>query len=150
MKTITPDAAAALLRDGATLIDVREPDEHARERIPGARNLPLSRLEETALAVQQGKPVLFHCRSGARTADNADRLSAKAGLCQAFILEGGLDAWQRAGLPVAKDRSQPLPMMRQVQRPVAWWCWASCWAPWPRHGSSRCRALSARASFSRA
>ena len=35
MKTITP-RDAALLRDGATLVDVREPDEHARERIPGA------------------------------------------------------------------------------------------------------------------
>ena len=43
MKTITPQDAAALLRDGGTLVDVREPDEHAHERIPGARNLPLSR-----------------------------------------------------------------------------------------------------------
>jgi rhodanese-related sulfurtransferase len=66
MKTITPQDAAALLRDGATLVDVREPDEHARERIPGARSLPLSRLEEAELAVHDGKPVLFHCRSGAR------------------------------------------------------------------------------------
>jgi rhodanese-related sulfurtransferase len=37
MKTISPQDAAALLRDGATLVDVREPDEHARARIPGAR-----------------------------------------------------------------------------------------------------------------
>jgi len=115
MQTIKPEAAAALLREGATLIDVREPDEHARERIPGARNMPLSRMEEAELAVQQGKPVLFHCRSGARTAGIADRLSAKAGLCEAFVVEGGLDAWKRAGLPVAEDRRQPLPMMRQVQ-----------------------------------
>jgi rhodanese-related sulfurtransferase len=116
LNTITPDEAARMLRDGgATLVDVREADEHARERIPGARNLPLSRLEEAELAVHQGKPVLFHCRSGARTAGNADRLAAKAGLCEAYVVEGGLDAWKRAGLPVAEDRRQPIELMRQVQ-----------------------------------
>lgn len=116
LKTITPEAAARLLReDGATLVDVREPDEHARARIPGARNLPLSRLEEAELAVQGGRPVLFHCRSGARTRGNAVRLAAKAGLCEAYVVEGGLEAWKRAGLPVAEDRRQPLELMRQVQ-----------------------------------
>ena len=116
LNTITPEDAARLLREGgATLVDVREADEHAREHIPGARNLPLSRLEDAELAVQQGKPVLFHCRSGARTAGNADRLAAKAGLCEAYVVEGGLDAWKRAGLPVAEDRRQPLELMRQVQ-----------------------------------
>jgi rhodanese-related sulfurtransferase len=115
LKTITPREAGQLLREGATLVDVREPDEHARARIPGARNLPLSRLEEAELAVHQGKPVLFHCRSGARTAGNADRLAAKAGSCEAYIVEGGLDAWRQAGLPVAEDRRQPLELMRQVQ-----------------------------------
>lgn len=115
LKTITPDQAAQMLREGATLVDVREPDEHARERIPGARNLPLSRLAEAELAVQAGRPVLFHCRSGARTAGQAAQLAEKAGACEAFIVEGGLDAWKHAGLPVALDRRQPLELMRQVQ-----------------------------------
>jgi rhodanese-related sulfurtransferase len=116
LQAITPDAAARLLRDGsATLVDVREPDEHARERIPGARNLPLSRLEEIEQVVPPGRPVLFHCRSGARTRDNAARLAAKAGLRAAYVVEGGLDAWKRAGLPVTEDRRQPLELMRQVQ-----------------------------------
>ena len=96
-------------------MDVREADEHARERIPGARNLPLSRLEAAELAVHEGRPVLFHCRSGGRTAGHAGRLAAKAGLCEAYIVEGGLDAWKRAGLPVAEDSRQPLELMRQVQ-----------------------------------
>ncbi|WP_135467784.1 rhodanese-like domain-containing protein [Crenalkalicoccus roseus] len=115
LKTVTPEEAARMLREGATLVDVREPDEHARERIPGARNLPLSRLEEAELAVQQGRPVLFHCRSGARTEGNAARLAAKAGGCEAYVVAGGLEAWKRAGLPVAEDRRQPLELMRQVQ-----------------------------------
>ena len=116
LHTITPEDAARLLREGgATLVDVREADEHARERIPGARNLPLSRLEDAELAVQQGKPVLFHCRSGARTLGHADSLAAKAGPCEAYVVEGGLEAWKRAGLPVAVDRRQPIELMRQVQ-----------------------------------
>jgi len=116
LKTITPEAAARLLHEGgATLVDVREPDEHARERIPGAQNLPLSKLEEAELALHDGKPVLFHCRSGARTQGNATRLTAKAGLVEAYVVEGGLEAWKRAGLPVAEDRRQPLELMRQVQ-----------------------------------
>lgn len=115
LQTISPQEAARMLRDGATLVDVREPDEHARARIPGALSMPLSRLEDAELAVHQGKPVLFHCRSGARTEGNALRLAAKAGLCEAFIVGGGLDAWKRAGLPVTEDRRQPLELMRQVQ-----------------------------------
>lgn len=115
LQAISPQEAARMLREGATLVDIREPDEHARARIPGAASLPLSRLEEAELAVHQGKPVLFHCRSGARTQGNAARLAAKAGLCEAFIVEGGLDAWKRAGLPVTEDRRQPLELMRQVQ-----------------------------------
>ena len=115
LQSISPQEAAQKLRDGATLVDIREPDEHARARIPGAASLPLSRLEEAELAVHQGHPVLFHCRSGARTEGNAARLAAKAGPCEAFIVEGGLDAWKRAGLPVTEDRRQPLEMMRQVQ-----------------------------------
>jgi rhodanese-related sulfurtransferase len=37
------------------------------------------------------------------------------GSCEAFIVEGGLDAWRKAGLPVVTDRRQPLELQRQVQ-----------------------------------
>ncbi|MDW8398296.1 MAG: rhodanese-like domain-containing protein, partial [Acetobacteraceae bacterium] len=108
LPAITPAEAARLIREqGAMLVDVREPDEHARARIPGAINLPLSRLHEAELAVQEGRPVLFHCRSGARTAGNAEALAGKAAGCEAYIVLGGLEAWKAAGLPVAEDRRQP-------------------------------------------
>ena len=38
-----------------------------------------------------------------------------SGACEAFIVEGGLDAWKKAGLPVATDRRQPIELQRQVQ-----------------------------------
>jgi rhodanese-related sulfurtransferase len=116
LPTIKPSEARRLLDSGALLFDIREADEHAREKIPGARHLPLSKLDEADLAVHQGKLVILHCKSGARTKANAPRLAGKFGeTCEAFIVEGGLDAWRKTGLPVVSDRNQPLELQRQVQ-----------------------------------
>ena len=41
LQTISPKRAAELIKDGAILVDIREADEHARERISGARHRPL-------------------------------------------------------------------------------------------------------------
>ena len=116
LPTISPDRAKRLLDQGAILVDIREADEHAREKIAGSTLLPLSKLDEADLAVHEGRPVLFHCKSGARTLANSPRLAGKldAG-CDAYIVEGGLDAWKKAGLPVVADRRQPLELQRQVQ-----------------------------------
>ncbi len=116
LPTITPARAAELLKGGeAILVDVREADERARSHIPGSAHLPISRLEEGELAVQDAKTVIFHCHSGRRTLENAPGLAARAPGCEAMIVEGGIEAWQRAGLPVAENRKAPLPLMRQVQ-----------------------------------
>lgn len=116
LPTISPEQAKRLLEEGAMLVDLREADEHAREKIAGARLMPLSKLDEADLAVHEGKPVLFHCKSGARTLATAPRLADKAGeACEVYIVAGGLDAWKRAGLPVVTDRRQPIELQRQVQ-----------------------------------
>jgi rhodanese-related sulfurtransferase len=113
---LDPLNAKLLFDRGAILVDIREADEHVREQIPGAHHLPLSKLDETALAVHGGQPVIFHCRSGARTTANALRLAGKvSGACQAFIIQGGLEAWKKAGLPVIIDRHQPIELQRQMQ-----------------------------------
>jgi rhodanese-related sulfurtransferase len=115
LKTISPARAAELVRQGAVLVDIREADEHAREHIPGARHHALSRIDSDT-PVRDGDDVLvFHCRSGARTRGNAARLAAASSTCETYILDGGLEAWKKAGLPVALDRSQPIDIMRQVQ-----------------------------------
>jgi len=116
LRTITPVEAQRLVDQGAVLVDIREADEHARERIPGARHIALSKLDEADFAARSGQTVILHCRSGARTASNSARLAAKAGeACEAFIVEGGLEAWRKAGLPTVVDRDQPIELQRQVQ-----------------------------------
>ena len=99
-----------------SLVDIREADEQARERIPGARHVPLSRLDDADAVAPKGRAVIFHCRSGARTKAQSTRLAAKAGDgCKAMLIEGGLDAWRKAGLPTIIDRRQPIELQRQVQ-----------------------------------
>ena len=116
LRTIGPLEAKRLIDDGAILVDIREGDEHARERIPGVRHLALSKLEEADLAADRGRAVIFHCRSGARTRSNAAALAAKVDeSCEAFLLEGGLEGWRKAGLPTVIDRWQPIELQRQVQ-----------------------------------
>lgn len=113
---LAPHEAKRLVDEGAILIDIRERDEHARERIPGAHVMPLSKVDEVQLPDTGGRPLIFHCRSGARTLANAARLVAKIGPgCDAYVIEGGLDAWKKAGLPTVTDRSQPIELQRQVQ-----------------------------------
>ncbi len=116
LATISSEKAKQLLNSGAILVDIREADEHAREKIAGARHLPLSKLEEAELPVHQGRAILFHCKSGARTRTNASRLARKVDeTCEAYIVEGGLDALKKAGLPVVTDHKQPIELQRQVQ-----------------------------------
>lgn len=111
-KLLSPADALLAVDRGARLVDIRGADEHARERIPGAINLPVERLGDLPC---DGRPVVFHCRSGTRTSANATQLAAAAGAAPAFILDGGIDGWRRAGHATIADRSQPLEIMRQVQ-----------------------------------
>jgi rhodanese-related sulfurtransferase len=102
------------MNEGAVLVDIRDADEHAREHIPGATHLPLSEIKQGRPELENNRAVIYHCRSGNRTAANAMELKQAAN-CEAFIVEGGLEAWRKAGLPVNVDRKQPLPLIRQVQ-----------------------------------
>jgi rhodanese-related sulfurtransferase len=113
LKSISPARAAELIRAGAVLVDVRELDEHKRERIPGAHHHPLSGLDK-AKPGGAGDVLIFHCKSGARTRANAPRLTAAAD-CEAYVLDGGIESWRKAGLPVEVDRKHPIALARQVQ-----------------------------------
>lgn len=114
--SVTPENAKTLIEQGALLVDIRDTSEYRREHIPGARSFPLAAIQAgQEIDNPEGRPVIFHCLSGGRTAQNARALAAAAGPVPVWILVGGINAWKRASLPVAEDRKQPLPIMRQVQ-----------------------------------
>ncbi|SMG60849.1 rhodanese family protein [Cedecea sp. NFIX57] len=114
---ILPEEAKKLIASGAALIDIREPDEHARENIPEAHLLPLSAIENGARLgpLDPHDVVIFHCQSGMRASQHAQKLEALAEPAQVMLLAGGLDAWKKGGQETLADKSQPLPIMRQVQ-----------------------------------
>jgi len=95
----------------AILVDVREPDEHAAERIPGAHLVPLSKFDPDK--VPAGAKVVLHCRSGVRSAQAA-RIMRDAGH-EVVQLRGGLKAWKAAGLELQRSKGVPISIMRQVQ-----------------------------------
>lgn len=108
------EVAERIAKRGATLIDIREPDEFRRRHVPGALSRPLSAFETAGLTIEPAREVIFTCKSGMRTAANCERLANSVG-GPALVLEGGVDGWAAAGLPIAEDRKQPIEIMRQVQ-----------------------------------
>lgn len=84
------------------LIDVRGSDEFTRDgHIQGARLLPLVSLAHRINEVPQDVPVVLVCRSGARSTAASELLVA-AGLSNVSNLAGGMQSWQRAGLPLQR------------------------------------------------
>jgi rhodanese-related sulfurtransferase len=108
------DVAGRLKSGTASLVDIREPDEFARDHIAGALTAPLSVFETADLTLKTGQVVVFMCRSGNRTGVNCQRLADRVS-DPAYVLEGGLEAWKTAGLPTRIDAKAPLELMRQVQ-----------------------------------
>ncbi len=108
------ELAERLKRRQAVLVDIREADEYAREHVDGALAAPLSSFERAHLGISADRDVVFMCRTGNRTGANCARLADRVS-GEAFVLDGGLDAWKRAGLPTRIDRKAPLELQRQVQ-----------------------------------
>lgn len=117
LKPLPPCDAAALIDAGhAMLIDVREADEYAARHIPGSLSMPLSLADGGVLACGHDCSLIFTCQTGRRTSSNAGRLLARVPGGSAWVLEGGVEAWARTGLPLAGHETAPrLPIMRQLQ-----------------------------------
>jgi rhodanese-related sulfurtransferase len=97
--TISVADAAVLRDDGAVIIDVREPDEWAAGHIPGAILIPLGELPSRLDDVPPNRPIVVVCRSGNRSAQGRDIL-IEAGFPAVTSLDGGLNDWAKAGLPI--------------------------------------------------
>jgi rhodanese-related sulfurtransferase len=96
---LSPAQVAELLRDGAQVIDVREPYEREAGRIPDdSAHIELDRLAAEADSIDRERPVVFYCRTGSRS-EMAAQAFAAAGY-DAHNLDGGLKAWVADGLPL--------------------------------------------------
>lgn len=115
MISISPQELKARLNDGDVdeiLIDVREPNEYKSGRIPEAKNIPLSNIQEAAHKLKGIGTVYVHCGTGVRSADACEALAAEG--VKVVNLNGGISAWQQAGFPVVGTGKGVIPIIRQV------------------------------------
>ncbi len=84
---------------GMVLVDVRTDAEVARGQIKGAQSLPLHLLPLRLHELDGGKPTVFYCQLGGRSAQAA-AFAAAQGFAQVYNLQGGITAWAQAGAPV--------------------------------------------------
>lgn len=104
VENVSLDELRAGLADGSILlVDVREANEWAAGRIPGALFNPLSAFDAEALPKEEGKRVVLHCRSGRRSV-TALGLAQAAGRDDVRAhFGGGMLEWVGEGNEVERD-----------------------------------------------
>ena len=99
VRDLTPQQVAQGLQEGrVVLVDVREPNETAVERFPGAVLVPLSSFDPATIPSPPGSEIVFACRSGRRSV-TASLAAQEQGFEYKSHLAGGILAWKAAGLP---------------------------------------------------
>ncbi|SCU73685.1 Rhodanese-like sulfurtransferase [Cupriavidus necator] len=103
-KTVNTATATQLInKRGAVVVDIREPAEYAKGHLPQAKSAPLADLPSRAagLAKDKAAPIIVVCQTGQRSG-KAQAALKEAGYSEIYALEGGIAAWQQAGLPLVK------------------------------------------------
>ncbi len=91
--------AAVKERDDVVLLDVREQWEYDEGHIPGVTLIPMNEVASRLSEIPTDKEVIVTCRSGNRSGQVADFLRAQ-GFDNVHNMQGGILAWEAAGLPV--------------------------------------------------
>jgi len=105
MSEVTVTDATRLAAEGAMLLDVREDDEWQAGHAPQAEHIPMSVLGQELDRLDQGRRIVAVCRSGSRSERVATALRQRG--YDAANVEGGMQAWAAAGLPVVTDAGEP-------------------------------------------
>lgn len=96
---VTVDELAAAIEAGATVVDVRMPDEYEEQHVPGALLVPLPELTERTHELPTDGTLQVICRSGARSQRACEFLAARGH--DVVNVAGGTLAWVESGRPTA-------------------------------------------------
>ncbi|MDR5755826.1 rhodanese-like domain-containing protein [Caballeronia sp. LZ035] len=98
------EATTLINRRNAVVVDLRPAAEFANGHLPSARNLEVSELQAKIgqIAKNKSNPVVLVCQTGQQS-QRASRSVSEAGYAEVHVLEGGVNAWQKAGMPVVKQ-----------------------------------------------
>ena len=106
VRRLGPAQLTALInREDALVVDLRPIADFDKGHIAGAKNVQMSQFdpENRQLAPAKSLPVVLVCKAGEAATGAAKRL-LKAGFGNVSVLEGGIQAWQAADLPLVKGR----------------------------------------------
>ena len=97
------EAVMLMSRSKPLILDVRDATEFAAGHIQGAKNIPMAELASRVKEIEKfkDKPVLVHCQRGMRSKTACSILRAQQ-FSQLHNLQGGLDTWVEAKLPLIK------------------------------------------------
>jgi rhodanese-related sulfurtransferase len=95
------EGKAMMSTNNVAVIDVREPHEYNAGHVPDAKLIPVNTVFKRREELPRDRDVIFVCAVGQRSA-LACEMAAAAGLTRLFNLEGGTEAWVKAGYPVEK------------------------------------------------
>ena len=100
---LSASQAVRLMNQGALVIDLRSKQLYDAGHIVDSRNVPVAELEAQADALKKWRErnVITYCDTGADGASAARSLT-KLGFTKVFNLQGGLNAWVKDNLPLAK------------------------------------------------
>jgi rhodanese-related sulfurtransferase len=84
---------------GLQVVDVREPYEREAGHIAGSLHIELAQLPAQAGTFDRGRPIVFYCRVGARSAMAAQAFRASG--FQSHSMRGGLLRWADEGRPLS-------------------------------------------------
>ena len=97
----------------AQLVDVRSAGEFAAGHVPGSMNIPLEQIERRLGDLNATETLVLICKGGTRAGMAAERLQDKRG--NLALLEGGTEAWAKAGLPLVVSAKSRWSLERQVR-----------------------------------
>ena len=100
------------------LLDVRSPEEHERVHVPGVQLAPLDDIDDETFPAESGfsrdLPIYIFCSSGNRAKQASEKLG-RIGYTQCHFVEGGTEAWVKAGLPVNRGTNAIISVENQVR-----------------------------------
>ena len=107
VKEVASADAKALIDAGALVVDVRSAEAFAAHHVAGAIHIPLDEMHAAVAAnkvtAARDKPIVVYCGDGARSGPEGTAILNAAGFVNAVNLKGGLEGWQKAGMPTEAE-----------------------------------------------
>ncbi len=99
---VLPETVKSWLEHGqaVSFLDVREADEFHAGHIPGARNIPHDQVPGLSGELPHNQPIVVYCIHSAHRAPEAAKALRAQGFDNAYVMEGGIVAWDAGGQPI--------------------------------------------------